>query len=323
MIPARVAIAADVERLCPSALFFNYGNPMSAVCRAVRKATGASMVGLCHGVFHVTRQLAGWLDSPLDALEVNAVGINHLTWFTHVAVDGVDRIPALRALARDRIEAVRACGTPQEAGVEDPFTWELTDLFGAFPAVLDRHVVEFFPHVFCHEDGYYGRTLGVDVFSFEETIEAGDERFARMRAVALSDAPLAPEELQPRGGEHEQVTDIVESIRDDSGKLFSANVPNRGQLSNLPSDAVIECPCRADSSGLRPLQQPPLPPGLCGTLATRFQWVETVVDAALSRSRRLLIQALLLDGSVDSIATAEALADDLLAAHTEWLGEFH
>jgi alpha-galactosidase len=129
--------------------------------------------------------------------------------------------------------------------------------------------------------------------------------------------------LQPRGGEHEQVTDIVESIRDDSGKLFSANVPNRGQLSNLPSDAVIECPCRADSSGLRPLQQPPLPPGLCGTLATRFQWVETVVDAALSRSRRLLIQALLLDGSVDSIATAEALADDLLAAHTEWLGEFH
>ena len=50
MIPPMVAIARDVLDLCPDALFFNYGNPMAAVCRAVRKATGANMVGLCHGV---------------------------------------------------------------------------------------------------------------------------------------------------------------------------------------------------------------------------------------------------------------------------------
>jgi alpha-galactosidase/6-phospho-beta-glucosidase family protein len=37
MIPAMVAIAEDVLDLAPRALFFNYGNPMAPVCRAIRK----------------------------------------------------------------------------------------------------------------------------------------------------------------------------------------------------------------------------------------------------------------------------------------------
>src|SRR5262245_44218424 len=58
MIPAMVDIARDVLDLAPSALFFNYGNPMAPVCRAIRKATGAPVIGLCHGVFHVASYLA-------------------------------------------------------------------------------------------------------------------------------------------------------------------------------------------------------------------------------------------------------------------------
>ena len=46
MIPAMVAIAEDTLDLAPDALFFNYGNPMAAVCRGVRKATGAPMAFL-------------------------------------------------------------------------------------------------------------------------------------------------------------------------------------------------------------------------------------------------------------------------------------
>jgi len=58
MIPAMVAIAEDVLDLAPQALFFNYSNPMAPVCRAVRRETGAPLVGLCHGVNHVAAYLA-------------------------------------------------------------------------------------------------------------------------------------------------------------------------------------------------------------------------------------------------------------------------
>lgn len=310
MIPAMVAIAEDVLDLAPRALFFNYGNPMSPVCRAVRKATGAPVTGLCHGVFHVGAVLAKALEVPVDELRYTAAGINHLTWFTEVRHQGRDLMPKLVELAAER-----------KQGEDAPFTWALTELFGAFPAVLDRHVTEFFAPLF-PGGRYYGKTLGVDAFPFEQTIANGDRIHAEMRALALSPDPLGPEFFERHGGEHEQVTDIVEQIRSDGGAVYSVNLPNRGQIPNLPAEAVVESPAVATSAGLRPIGLPPLPPGLAGTLATRFQWVETIVEAALEGSRTKFIQALVLDGAVSELPVAEALADELLAAQAAWLPRF-
>jgi len=39
---------------------------------------------------------------------------------------------------------------------ENPFSWQLMKLFGAFPAALDRHVIEFFPNLFSRCNAYYG-----------------------------------------------------------------------------------------------------------------------------------------------------------------------
>jgi alpha-galactosidase/6-phospho-beta-glucosidase family protein len=64
-----------------------------------------------------------------------------------------------------------------------------------------------------------------------------------------------------------------------------------------------------------------LPAGVAGTLATRMHWVETVVEAAVERSRTKFVQALVLDGAVDGLEQAETLADELLAAqgaHLRW-----
>ena len=315
MIPPMVAIAQDVLDLCPTALFFNYGNPMPPVCRAVRKATGANLIGLCHGVFHVGKHLARMLGVTEVDLRYTALGINHLTWFTEVRSGGANQIPRLCTLAREKTGGIdRAAGGAGLIPEDSPFTWELMELFGAFPAVLDRHVTEFFPHLFRGERSYYGKTLGVDAFSFEETIAHGDRNFAEMCEIAASPEPLPANYFERIGGEHEQVTEIIDSIRRDRGTVFSANLPNAGQIPNLPPDAIVECPAVADAGGLRPLLQPPLPPGIAGTLATRLQWVETVVAAALNGSRPMFIQALLLDGAVTSVTQAAQLADALLAA---------
>ena len=321
MIPAMVDIAADVADLCDDALLFNYGNPMAPVCRAIRKATGAKVVGLCHGVVAVARYLANALAAAVDRMTYTAVGMNHLTWFTDVRVDGSDAMGRLReiAAARSREPDEAEPGKPPH---DSPFSWHLLELFGAFPAVLDRHVSEFFPQFFAG-GSYYGRTLGVDVFSVEDTIAAGDRGYADMRAHAFSPEPLGEDYFQRIGGEHEQVVEIIDSIRGNTGGVYSANLPNAGQVPNLPAEAILEAPAVADASGLRAIRQPPLPPGLTGTLATRLQWVETVVDAALAGSREKLIQALVIDGAVSSLQMATDLADDLLAAHAEHLPRFH
>jgi alpha-galactosidase/6-phospho-beta-glucosidase family protein len=58
-------------------------------------------------------------------------------------------------------------------------------------------------------------------------------------------------------------------------------------------------------------------------MATRLAWVETVVEAALEGSREKFIQALLLDGAVDSIEKATSLADEFLTAQADLLPQFH
>jgi alpha-galactosidase len=332
MIPPMVAVARDVLDLCPNALFFNYGNPMAPVCRAVRKATGANMIGLCHGVNHVGHYLADNLGvSPAD-VKYTAIGMNHLTWFTEFRVKGQDAMPQLRALARKRAQvpdtadlgkkfAEAGTGDEKSAATDSPFSWQLMNLFGAFPAVLDRHVIEFFPQ--CFRDGtQYGKKLGVDAYSLEDTIAWGDKGYEEMRQDAFSKKPLRSDYFDRIGGEHEQVVDIIESIRHDRGRIYSANLPNLGQAPNLPENAVVEAPAVADGAGLRALVQKPLPVGVAGTLATRLLWVETVVEAALEGSRTKFIQALVLDGWVNSIETAERLGDELLSVHARYLPQF-
>ena len=97
MIPAMVAIAADVIRLCPQALFVNYANPMTANCWAVRRATGADVVGLCHGVFHVQRELAEFIGVLPDEVTCQAVGLNHFTWIYDLRRNGEDAWPLVRS----------------------------------------------------------------------------------------------------------------------------------------------------------------------------------------------------------------------------------
>ena len=322
MIPAMVDIARDVLDLAPDALFFNYGNPMAPVCRAMRKATGAPVVGLCHGVMETARYLARALEVDVADLRYMAAGINHLTWFTRVAVGDEDAMPRLRAIAAARSAAppaeFPAGDSPYESPEDNPFTWRLMHWFGAFPAVLDRHVTEFFPQFF-RDGSFWHKRLGVDAFSFEGTIADGDETFAEMSAVALSDDPLPAEYLAQFGGEHEQVMDIIRAVRTDSGLVVSANLPNAGQAPSLPQDVIVEGPARVDRHGVTALPQPALPAAITGTLATRYQWVETIVESALERSRDKFVQALVLDGAVSSIDQAAALADDLLAAQARYL----
>ena len=322
MIPAMVAIARDARELAPSALFFNYGNPMAPVCRAIHRATGVPVMGLCHGVAGVARYIEDALGVARGSLRSTAVGINHLTWFVETRVGGVDVMPRLRAIAAARSGRLPATDpallgaepTPFDDPTDNPFSWELLHRFGAFPAALDRHVTEFFPQFF-REGGYYGKTLGVDAFSFEGTIARGDGEFAQMAADARAPGPLPPDYFDRMEGEHEQVIEIIDAIRGEQGRVFSVNLPNTGQAPNLPPDVIVEGPAVADGAGLRAIAQPPLPAALVGTLVGRYMWVETIVEAALEGSRDKFIQALVLDGAVRSLDEAVILADELLRAH--------
>ncbi len=307
-IPAMLDIANDVHKLCPDAHFFNYGNPMAAICRAINKYTPARVVGLCHGVQGTLRYLCDHIGVPYSEISSLYLGMNHLTWITHFTHHGEDLWPQVNEKLADL--------DPED----NPFSWELYETYGAFPAVLDRHITEFFPERFGQGD-YYGKVLGVDVMDILGVIRGGDERYEKMARQARGEEELEDSLFNRVLGEHEALVPILESIYADRHEVFPMNVPNRTE-SGIPAEFVLEMPVAATAGGCVPVALPPLPPGILAWVTEALYGVEITVDAAVKGDSDLFVQALLYERTVPDLKTARALADDLLAAHEGSLPQF-
>ena len=310
MVPAMKEIAEDILKLCPDTLFINYANPMTAICRALRKSTGVKVTGLCIGVHQVEKHLAEVLGVPHQEVTSIAVGINHLTFLIDFRHKGENAF----AKTRQRAEETGRIN-------ENPFSWSLFDIYGAYPAVNDRHVVEFFLEKFPNGK-YYGKTLGIDVFSVEKTIEMGDSIYAEMAKLSKPEIRLNSEVFSKFSGEHSQTLEIITSIYKDQRKIFSANLPNNGAIPNLPSYAVLEMPAVANGKGFLPLGIDYFPDSLAAIINQRLACVELTVDAALEGDRKLMVEAMLADGAVRNRGTAEKLTDELLKVHKGLLPQF-
>ncbi len=332
MIPQMIAIARDIAELCPDAVFFNYSNPMTAICRAIRKETGVPVIGLCHGVHHVEGVIARFLGVEAGSVSSFGIGLNHLTFLTRLFHNGADARPMIEAKLREQKsgledEIARKDGwanivegrPPRHA--DDPFSWGIYEKYAVFPCAMDRHAVEFYPERFPGGD-YFGHKLGREAFPIDQRIALGDQWFDEMLAIAHSDAPLPKSYYENVPGESEQLLEIIHSLQRDERKLFSVNLPNQGQASYLPKDAIVECNAAAVGGGFAAVIADDLPSELIAKLQSKIAAIEITVDAALQGSRELMLEALLADGAVSDPDTARSLRDDLIDAHRAHLPQF-
>lgn len=332
MIPQMIDIARDVADLCPDAYFFNYSNPMTAICRAIRKETGVPVVGLCHGVHHVEGVIARFLGVEDHGISSFGIGLNHLTFLTRLFYKGENAVPLIHArLAEQKASLDRELADKDEwANIvtgraprysDDPFSWGLFEKYSIFPCAMDRHAVEFFPEQF-PGGTYCGRKLGREAFPIDERIALGDQWFEEMLKIAHSDEPLPTSYYENVPGESEQLLDIIHSLLRDERKVFSVNLPNDGQAPYLPSGAIVECNASAIGGGFAALSADPLPAELVAKLNAKIASIEITVDAALKGDRDLMLEALLADGAVDDRDIARSLCDDLIEAHRNHLPQF-
>jgi alpha-galactosidase len=333
MIPAVLDIAKDIERLSPQARFVNYANPMTAIVRAVRRQTSLPIVGLCIGVDETLRLLANLAGVPYERVTAKWAGVNHLTWVLDIRDAGASLWPVIEKkiaeLQREpfnpqmvgRQRWAEAEGKPGHSYYDLLFSWQLYQEFGGFPAPLDRHVTEYFPERF-PKGSYYGHTLGVDAYPFEQTIAYGDKIYDSTLNLGKGEGPVARGDLEATAGEHMQLMDILESLQHDRRRWYSVNLPNGSAVSNLPKDAILELPAAASADGFLPLAMGELSPKITPIVLRRLAAVEAIVEAAVTGNRKLLTEALVLDGGVNDYGVAEQLTEELLRAHAAYLPQF-
>lgn len=322
-VPELVAIANDMDELCPEAWLFNYTNPLTALVRAVQKTSPIRAIGLCHGVMHTRDAIAHDLGIPAADLNVTVAGLNHLGWVLDMRHDGQDVYPRFRELMQSWLAS-----PPENSG--DPYegfqevSARLMEIYGLYPSPGDRHVAEFFSY-FLRQQGNggglgYGTQSGLDMTN--RILATRDERWDRIRDQAEGRAEI-DRDLFDEAREGERVVAIMEAIVSDQPlQELAVNVRNDGLIRNLPREAVVEAPGVIDGRGVHGIAVGALPEGIANILGARARQQELTVDAALSGDRTLALQALLADPLVPTVEAATAMLNEALMAHARYLPHF-
>jgi alpha-galactosidase len=314
-IPFAVQVAREMEQLCPDAWMLNLTNPMTTICRGITRATGIRTIGLCHEVTGVRHHLAELLQVPVETVTLGVAGINHLPVILRFDICGRDGMDLLRGWLAERGPFARV-GQIDLNSVFDVFIDRLAvkltlfEQLGVLFGAGDRHVAEFFPG-FLAAEGERGRRYGIVLTNADHREEMARER--RTRIVRFVAGELE-EGLQHSD---EQLAPVLAALAGGPTGRFSVNVPNRGQVDNLPRDAVVECIAEVDSLGVRPLAVGALPHPAYIAVAPHVARQELIVEAALTGQREPALAALATDPLVRDPATAGPMLDDLLAANAE------
>ncbi|MBE3070587.1 MAG: alpha-glucosidase/alpha-galactosidase [Planctomycetes bacterium] len=296
-------ICRDVERLCPGALVLNFTNPESRILMAMCHLAKVRAAGLCHGVLMARADAARWLGRDLADLDIVTGGLNHFFWILKIADrrTGEDLYPALRDRAREHAP---------------PLVRKLTEIYDLLVFPSDDHVGEYlsFATEFTGVRWPYGQE--------HRPVSPAPEAPADWRDAYLSGEKPADERLARPGGEI--VVDVIADILDDTGAWRpTVNVLNSGgYVENLPREAVVEVPAVVDAAGIHPQPVGPLPEALAAFCRTQVSIQLLLVEAYRRRSRRLLLQALLLDPCVDSVRRAEEMLDTMLELQKDYLPQF-
>jgi alpha-galactosidase len=245
------------------------------------------------------QDLAGYLGVDISRLSYDCAGINHMTWFLRLAIDGEDAYPRL----------FRAAADPAIFG-QDKVRFELMRHLGWFVSESSEHTAEYTPYFLRRDDQISLYDVPVD--EYVRRSERNLLRYQETRRKLLNDESFPLE----RSAEYGSV--IIHAMVTGAPQLIYGNVENTRLIENLPEGCCVEVPVVVDRNGLRPCHVGNLPPELAAHCAPHVFVQDLTVRAALEGARERVYRAAVLDrhaGSVLSLTEIRAMVDELIEAH--------
>ncbi|MCU4653096.1 alpha-glucosidase/alpha-galactosidase [Roseibacterium sp. SDUM158016] len=316
-VPHLWAVAEDMARLCPDATLLQYVNPMAINTWALaERFPHLKQAGLCHSVQNTVEEIAHDLDLPAHEIRYRVAGVNHVAFFLRLEHEGRDLYPALR-------DGYRSGRLPKPPLLM-PRCWnkvryEVMDHLGHFCTESSEHLAEYVPWFIKdgREDLLEEFRIPLDEYPLRcvEQAKGWAEQAKSLKAAAGIDVKKS----------HEFAAEMMNAIVTDTPYVAYANLPNRGQMPQLPLGAAVETPTLVDANGCQPTTVNDIPPQLIALMRSQVNVQELVVRALVDENVDHIYHAAYMDPHTAAeldLRQIRSLVTDLLAAHGDMLPAF-
>lgn len=299
-------LGEDIRAVCPDAVIFNYTNPINIVAEAMTRFSGVTTYAFCEGPIYEAANAARAAGVEPERVQIRMIGLNHGSWTVDARYGDDDLMPLLER----RWEETR--GEDLDPGRRRAL--RLAAAMGSFPN-------SYLSYYYFREE-LLAEALAKPTTRAEDIIAEAPGYWRHYEEQAERERPDLDPALS-RGGIHELelALDVMDAIYNDRGTTFPVNVPNQGSIPGFPDDLVVETTGRCDRDGIHPDAQEPLPRQVRGLVEMLAEYQALTAEAAWHGTRRDAIRALASNPLVPSLPKAEAIYDEMAAAHRAYLPE--
>lgn len=329
-IPMMEEIAESVRDYCPDAWVINYTNPMTLCVKTLYKIfPKIKAFGCCHEVFGTQKLLAlvlkdvcGIENVERGEIKINVVGVNHFTWFTKAHYRDIDLFDAYKKFADKYAET----GYREKADTNwmnnsfacaERVKLDLFRRYGYIAAAGDRHLAEF-----CEGSWYLDNPEQVKDWKFglttvkwrKEDLVKRLERSARL---------VSGEEKFTINETGEEGVNQMRALLGLSDLITNVNIPNAGQIPNLPIGAIVETNAVFRADSVEPVFAGNVPELIYPLIARISGEQEIIADAAAKRDLDGVFSAFANDPLVRlPIDKAREMFDEMVENTKEYLKEY-
>ena len=331
-IPMMRQIARDIRHYCPNAFVINYTNPMSVCIGTLyREFPEINAYGCCHEVFGTQKLLVCALKEmegisvTRDDITVNVVGVNHFTWFTEGRYQNYDLFEVY-----DRfIEKFRESGYNSVNG--DLGNWmnnsfrnnakvrfDLYKRFGCIAAAGDRHLAEFMD-----PQDYLADPECVKHWNFGLTTVQWRKEDLQMR-LERSDRLYSGEEVYQLRETGEEGALQIRALLGLRNMVTNVNLPNRGQLPNLPLGLIVETNASFRNGQVQPVYAGPVPDSIYPMISRAARENEMIIDAGFSGDLEFAYSKFRQLNMLKALTEVEkrSLFDEMIEGTKKYLGDY-
>jgi len=309
-IPLMLDIAADIEKVAPQACLMNLANPGGILTEAVLKKSNVKVVGYCNIPINTQYAFAEMFGVSADRVVIDSFGLNHLSWVREVYLDNKPKLAALLAKTRSRRSKIYGHQNPLDDMIEPEFM----RMTGMVPGWYVRYFYR--PDKILRMDRRNRLLEGErDIIADRKILEIFSSQGYTEEAKKILDSKGGARYYLP-------VLQVIESQLCDRGDKIIADVRNGNTLTDLSPDVAVEVPARFFKDRIEPIPIGPLPLSVRGLVQTVKTYEELTIEAAITGSRKLAIEAMMANPLIGSYPKAKEFLDYSLEQERAYLPQF-